>query len=230
MFSRPSFIALIVCLASASIALAGAAPALAYGPLHSEPAAGAGAAITFRPSATILKYGKAVIVTGYLTDGGRPLSGSTVTLRETREGVTRNGGTTTTDGDGFYRMIVAPKFSASWRATAAGATSASAVIRVRPRVTLVLSHTTSGTRLTEIFRGSVKPAHGGRRMLVQRSTATGWRTVASGRLDGRSRYAIRWRLPYRTATYKLRAVLPAHTDHAAGISPPAKVRVRIGRN
>lgn len=247
MFRRPSLIAFIVCLAFASITLACAAsPALANDPLRSQPVdggarlvpgaggahladTGTGTAITFRPSTTLLKYGKAVVVAGNLTDGGEPLSASTVTLRETRGGVTRNGGTATTDDQGFYRTLVVPRFSASWGATAAGAASSPTVIRVMPKVTLALSHVMSGRRLTEIFRGTVRPAHAGRRMLVQRSTASGWRTVASGRLNRRSRYSIRWRLPYRTATYKLRAVLPAHGDHAAGASPTATVRVRIGK-
>jgi hypothetical protein len=95
-------------------------------------------------------------------------------------------------------------------------------------VTLALSHTQSGERLTEVLSGAVAPRHAGKRVLVQRSTATGWRTVASGLLDRRSHYRIRWLMPYRSAVHRLRVLLPAHGDHADGVSPTAYVRVRVG--
>jgi len=126
------------------------------------------------------------------------------------------------------KATVSPRFNASWHAEAAGVSSPPVVIQVGPRVTLALSHTQSGARLTEVFSGAVAPAHAGERVFVQRSTANGWRAVASGRLDRRSHYRIRWLMPYRSATYKLRVLLPAHGDHADGVSPTGYVRVRVG--
>lgn len=96
-----------------------------------------------------------------------------------------------------------------------------------PRVTLALSHLKAGTRLRETFSGSVTPNHRGQRVLIQKAVGAGWRTVASGRLSSRSRYQVTWALPYKTATYKLRAVVPAHSDHAEGASPNATLRVVI---
>ena len=64
-------------------------------------------------------------------------------------------------------------------------------------------------------------------MVIQKAVGSGWRTVASGRLDSRSRYRVIWALPYKTATYKLRAVVPAHADHAEGASQTATLRVVI---
>lgn len=207
-----------------------AAPATAR-EAHRSPAAhaaGSVTAVTFTPRLTIVRYGRAVSVSGILTTDGDPVAGVTVTLRETRGGVTRGGGTAVTNGQGRYQTTVSPRFNASWHAEGAGVSSPSVVIQVRPRVTLALSHTQSGARLTEVFSGAVAPAHAGKRVFVQRYTADGWRAVASGRLDRRSHYRVRWLMPYRSAVHRLRVLLPAHRDHADGISPTAYVRVRVG--
>jgi hypothetical protein len=188
---------------------------------------GPAAAVTFTPRLTIVRYARTVSVSGYLTVAGDPVAGSTVTLRETRGGVTRDGGTAVTNDQGLYQTTVSPRFNASWHAEAAGVSSLPVVIRVRPRVTLAVSHTQSGARLTEVFSGAVAPAHAGKRVIVQRHTANGWRAVASGRLDRRSHFRIRWLMPYRSAVHRLRVLLPAHDDHAAGVSPTAFVRVRL---
>ncbi len=51
------------------------------------------------------------------------------------------------------------------------------------------------------------------------------RPAPLGSLDDRSRYRISWPLPLRSATYLFRTLLPAHADHAAGISRSARLRV-----
>ena len=217
-----------VVLASVILTCA-AAPATAREARRSQAAhAGSATALTFTPRLTIVSYARAVSVSGFLTSAGEPVAGSTVTLRETRGGVTRDGGTAVTNGQGLYRTTVSPRFNASWHAEAAGVSSPPVVIQVRPRVTLALSHTQSGARLTEVFSGAVAPRHAGRRVVVQRYTASGWRAVASGRLDRRSHYRIRWLMPYRSAVYRLRVLLPAHGDHADGMSQTAFVRVSVG--
>jgi hypothetical protein len=190
--------------------------------------ASSAAVVTFTPRLTIVRYATAVSVSGYLTSAGEPVAGGTVTLRETRDGVTLDGGTAVTNNQGFYQTTVSPKFNASWHAEAAGASSPQVVILVRPRVTLALSHTQSGVRLIEVFSGAVAPTHAGRRVFVQRHTADGGRAVASGRLDARSHYRVRWQMPYRSAVHKMRVLLPAHGDHTDGVSPTAYVRVKVG--
>ena len=215
----------LACAAVPAVALLGGAGAtVAPAGVSSE----AGTTITFNASTTLVKYGVVVIVDGYLTQGGEPLSGTPVTVRATRDGVTRDVGKATTDDQGFYTTTLTPRSNAWWDASAAGASSTQLVIRVVPRVTLALSHLKPrGTRLTEIFSGSVKPAHAGKRVRIQKAVGSGWRSVASGRLDRHSRYRVVWTLPYRTAKYKLRTVLPAHADHAEGASPRATLRVVI---
>jgi hypothetical protein len=207
---------------------AGGAYVMGSGPdAHMWHMSHAAAALTFRPQARLIQYGRSVPVAGYMTTGGGlPVSGGAVTVGNVNGADVTPVTTAQTDADGFYRTIISPSANAVWTATGVAAGDQVA-IKVMPRVTLALSHIASGTRLTEVFTGRVQPAHDGRRMLVQKAVGSGWRTVASGRLDGRSRYRISWRLPYRTATYKLRVVLPAHVDHAQGTSTPATLRVVI---
>ena len=230
MVRRTSVITVFVLLALACSAIpaaarlhgadATAAPARA--------ASQAGVAITFDASPTRVKYGGIVIVAGLLTENGGPRAGDVVTLRETRAGGTRDAGTATTGDDGFYTTTLKPRVNASWSASAAGASSAQIAIKVVPRVTLALSHLRPrGARITEIFTGSVRPLRPGKRVRIQRAVGSGWRTVASGRLNSRSRYRIAWSVPFRTATYKLRAVLPASVDYAKGVSQRATLRVVV---
>ena len=185
-------------------------------------------AVTLRPRSKLVQYGKSVTVAGYLTGaGGLPVNAAQVQVRRVTGATTAAGATDTTDAQGYYQTSLQPRSNATWRAVAGGATGEEALIRVMPRVTLALSHLKAGTRLTENFSGGVAPAHAGRRVLIQKAVGSGWRTVASGRLDGSSRYHISWRLPYRTATYKLRAMFPAHADHAQGTSITATLKVVI---
>ena len=185
-------------------------------------------AVTLRPRSKLVRYGKSVTVAGYLTGaGGLPVSDAEVQVRRVTGATTAAGATDATDAQGYYQTSLQPRSNATWRAVAGGAAGEEALIRVMPRVTLALSHLKAGTQLTEIFSGGVAPAHAGRRVLIQKAVGSGWRSVASGRLDGSSRYHISWRLPYRTATYKLRAMFPAHADHAQGTSITATLKVVI---
>ena len=96
-------------------------------------------------------------------------------------------------------------------------------VRVRPKVTLRLSDRTprSGQRVR--FKGFALPAHDGMAVRIQRKTRDGWKTIATPLLkpatpvDGvaRSKYRKRIRIR-RSGAY--RTVLPAHGDHARGVS------------
>lgn len=146
-------------------------------------------------------------------------------------GVTRTAATATTDGRGFYRTTIAPKVTAAWTAVAAapgGETIISKAFRglkVAPVVSITLAHRNAGSGYVEIFSGAVKPAHPGSRVLLQRRRGGSWHTLASGSLDGRSRYRVSWPVPLRSATYLFRTLLPAHADHAAGVSRSTRLRV-----
>jgi hypothetical protein len=191
-----------------------------------------GAALTLRPRAAQVVYGEKVGVAGYLTVAGVPLAGSRVEVRWTdASGVTKTAAAATTDDEGFYQATIAPKTTATWTATAGGPAGETIVgetfpdLEVAPEVSIALADRRAGSGYMEIFSGAVKPAHAGSRVFVQRRSGGSWRTVASGSLDGRSRYRVSWPLPLRSATYLFRTLLPAHADHSAGVSRTARLRV-----
>lgn len=190
----------------------------------------AGAALTLRPRAASVTYGETVKIAGYLTQDGAPIAGATVRLAPA-------GGPTAslvTDADGLYSTAVKPEASASWTASATGpagqaiVSDPSPVISVAPNVSLSLGNIPSGGGYVEIFSGEVEPHHTGSQVLVQRKVGDAWKTISSGKLNGASKYRVTWRLPLVAATYLFRTVLPAHADHAAGVSRTARLRVVIG--
>jgi hypothetical protein len=185
--------------------------------------------LTFRPRAKIVQYGKSVTVSGYLTAaGGVPAgAGTVVSIGTVSSGRLSIKTTAQTGASGFYRRAVKPATNAVWSAAAGGTAADNVAIQVAPKVSLALSHLKAGVRLSEIFSGSVSPNHKGKKVLVQKAVGKDWKTVASGRLDSRSRYRITWYLPYKTATYKLRTIIPGHADHAQGTSQTATLRVVI---
>jgi hypothetical protein len=194
----------------------------------------AGTALTLRPRAATIAYGETVGVAGYLTAAGVPLPDRTVQVRWTdATGVTKTAASATTDDEGFYEATIAPAATADWTAAAvgpAGETIVSEAFRgltVAPEVSIVLANRRVGRGYVEIFSGAVKPAHPGSRVLVQRKSGSSWRTLATGSLDGRSRYRVSWPLPLRSATYLFRTLLPAHADHAAGVSRSARLKVVV---
>ena len=189
----------------------------------------AGAALTLRPRAATVTYGGTVKVAGYLTQDGVPLAGATVRLAPAGGAAA----SLVTDADGLYQTVLKPEKSASWTASATGLTGQaivsdpSPVIAVAPTVSLTLGNVRSGGGYIEIFSGEVAPGHPGSKVLVQRQVGAAWKTIASGALNGASTYRVTWHLPLVTATYLIRAVLPAHADHAAGVSRTARLRVVV---
>lgn len=216
--------ALVIVLFTALV-LGGAA----HGPVRDAHAAarlGTTDQLTILPDLRTVRFGKAVTVRGLLTRGGAPVGGAPVLVH--RLGTT-TGTAVVTDAQGRYTAAVRPRSNARWVASSGDLESKATLIRVAPKVTLSLSHRKKAKRLVEYFRGSVAPRHAGSSMKVQRWTRSGWRAVASGRLDARSRYTIAWVLPRGSATYRLRVILPAHEDHARGTSLPVTLQVVAGR-
>ena len=186
-----------------------------------------GDTVTLRPRLATVDYGQPVWFAGYATSGGEPLAGALVQLVPA-------GGTPTAvfsaDGQGFFQKPVVPEANATWTAVVAASTplvsQPTVVIEVVPKVTLLLKGLKSGDKFYAAFAGQVKPDHAGSQVEVQlQGRNDTWKTVARGALDARSQYKLAWRVPKKTATYTFRTVLPAHADHAEGVSAPAKLRV-----
>jgi hypothetical protein len=189
--------------------------------------ANAASQLTCRPRVRIVQYPKSVTLSGYATAaGGSAIGGATVRVGTLDGDRFSSRVVTTTRADGFYSATVKPAANARW--TARGDVFADlAAVQVAPRVTMSMSHLRASTRLGETFSGSVSPDHGGKKVQVQKAAGRSWKTVATGRLDSRSRYRVTWYVPYRTATYKLRTIVPAHADHAQGASPSGTLKVVV---
>ena len=191
-------------------------------------ATGADTRLTVVPPHLPVLYRWNVVITGSLTAGGLPLAGETVQVGTISGGVFTPVVSATTGADGSYLAPVRPTVNATWTAVWGDVHGDEVTVPVAPRVSLALSHLQSGKQLTEIFSGAVVPAHAGVRVQIQKATGgVSWKTVASGRLDSRSRFRITWSVPYKTAKYQLRAILPAHSDHAQGTSTKASLKVVI---
>ena len=132
-------------------------------------------------------------------------------------------GTATTDAKGDFSFSERPPVNTVYRAiaaTAPPATSAEVTAAVAPLVGLRTGDSTPRKGRRVRFRGTVRPAHDGRRVAIQRRSADGtWRTVAAPRLRDAgsvySSYSRRLRIR-RSGTY--RTVIAAHADHAQGTS------------
>jgi len=195
-----------------------AAPALA---------ASGGGVLTVVPPRLPVIYPMNVPISGSLTVNGLPLAGETVRVGQTAGGVFTEVVTVTTQTDGTYEAWAKPTVNATWTAFWGDVGGNEVAITVAPRVKLALSHLRSDKKLTEVFSGGVGPSHAGASVLVQKAVGAAWKTIARGRLDAGSHYRIVWTVPFKTATYTLRAILPAHADNAQGTSMKAKLRVVI---
>ena len=152
--------------------------------------------------------------------GGLPVSVACVQVGKVTA-ASLHAGATGTDG----RRWLLPDVARSPRPTRPGRRSPAApratpcVIRVMPRVTLALSHLKAGHTA---HRDLQRPGHAGPPRPARAHPEGRRLGLAHGRL-GPARQPLplprQLALPYKTATYKLRAVVPAHADHAEGASP-----------
>jgi hypothetical protein len=168
-----------------------------------------------------ITFGQTTTISGKLK-GAK--AGVVVTLQQNRAPYTggyKNVATTTTAQNGDYSFAgQRPTVSSRYRTTSqTPATSSELLVPVRISVSLRVSDTTprSGQRVR--FFGSARPQHDGKRVRIQRQTATGWKTVARVRLrdagSERSRYSRRLQVR-RDAAYRARVYRDA--DHATGTS------------
>jgi hypothetical protein len=133
------------------------------------------------------------------------------------------GAVATTATNGNYQFVVRPAVNTQYRViakTTPDTTSPVRLVGVRPLIGLTLSDSTPRRGALVRFSGSVRPAHDGSAVAIQRRTATGgWSTVATTALKdagtARSVYSRLVRVR-RDGVYRVK--LPAHNDHATGIS------------
>jgi hypothetical protein len=184
--------------------------------------------ITIAAVPAAIRFGGSSTISGQLTNAP---AGTTVTLQQSPHPFSAftDLATATTDAAGNYSFTVTPGLNTRYRVVAQSsppATSAEVTVLVRYRVSLRLSDSTVRRGQRVRFKGSVAPAHDGRKVKIQRKTSTGFKTVAKAVLRAAkgdvSKYANRIRIT-RKGTYRVRVA--ADADHATGFSPRRKIRI-----
>ena len=171
---------------------------------------GTTATVTIRSSANEVTYGKTVIISG--TTKNVPV-GTTVQLEQNPYPYTGFKGTTKSavvDPAGNYSIPgVQPTVHTQYRVvvkTSPPVTSSAVFVRVRLRVSFRVSDSTPKRGARVRFYGTVAPAKDGNPVLIQKKTATGYRTVSRTVLrdngTATSKYSKRLRIR-STATYRV---------------------------
>jgi hypothetical protein len=192
-------------------------------------AGGPAPAITIGATPTVVRFGRSVTIAGQAA--GSP--NAKATLEQSPFPYTdpfKNAADGTTDGAANYSFQVTPALNTRYHVSVKNDTSADVTVGVRPKVRLRLGDRTPRRGQRVRFKGSVKPAHDGMAVRIQRRTRNGWRTIAMPLLRpaapiggvARSKYRKRVRIR-RSGAY--RTVLAAHGDHARGKSPKRRARV-----
>ena len=211
-------------------AVAGSALAAPTAPKPPKPPAGAArASLSAKPA--IVTWGQATTFAGRITG-----TNGAVTVELQRDPYPLGDGwlvqkTVTTQRNGTYSVSALPTVNTSYRVAArtpAAAASTPVLVRVRPRIGLSLSTSAPAAGGRVRFYGSVRPAHDGRSVAIQKRTPSGtWTTVARATLRdaGATRSAYSRRIAIRRdGTYRVK--LAAHADHLAGYSRERAIAVR----
>jgi hypothetical protein len=179
--------------------------------------------------------GQGVLIYGRLTVP--PVAGRTLFLYRrlagSREGFQRVG-TATTDRHGYYdftRPDGAISTNRSWFVLEHGSEgdvhSRTIHESVRALVTLDAPPSSVVTGKPVLLTGQVTPRHAGERVALQEENGASddWRTIATGKLDSSSSYAIAhtWRIP---AVHELRVLFAGDERNVRGISRPRPLSVQ----
>lgn len=151
--------------------------------------------LTIRATPNPVLFGRSVTIAGTLRGGDD--AGKTIELQHdpwpfgtTYSALT----TTTTNTRGDYTLTARPDRNTNYRTVAKvspEARSDNLQVGVKMRITRRVSDRTPRRGQVVRFTGKVKPAHDGRRVLIQRRRSTGtWRTIARPRLKPPTAYAI----------------------------------------
>ena len=134
--------------------------------------------LTMGASATTVKFGGTVTLSGKLAGG--KFDAKNVTVRQDPFPVDSfaNAGSATTNATGDWLFAVKPTANTRYQARSGKADSPAVDVMVRPAISLKLSDRTPKRGQRVSFSGTLCPEHDGVAIALQRRTAKGWRTVA----------------------------------------------------
>jgi hypothetical protein len=183
--------------------------------------------LTMGASATTVKFGGTVTLSGKLAGG--KIDAKNVTVREDPFPIDRfaNAGSATTNATGDWSLALKPTANTRYQAHSGKADSPAVDVMVRPAISLKLSDRTPKRGQRVRFSGTLCPEHDGVAIALQRRTTNGWRTVAKPVLADVpgatcSSYARSLRVR-RNGTYRARFLGDA--DHVAGNSRARRATV-----
>lgn len=211
-----------------ALVLVCAGPAVAAKPPKNGPQ---NTSLTIATSAGSVTFGRTVTISG---TSKNIAPGTTVTLEQNPypyAGFKPTTKTAVIDPSGNYSIAgVAPQAHTQYRVvakTSPPTTSAGVFVRVRLRAAFNVSDSTPKKGQRVRFFGTVAPAHDGKPVLIQKKTATGYRTVARTTLldngTASSKYSKRIRIRSR-GTYRVVAE-SVDQDHDNGTSRSRTLRV-----
>ena len=180
--------------------------------------------LALRTSAASLTAGRAVTLSGTMTNAGAPMAGQSVELFAARApgNVEQRIRTVTTGAGGSFSVTDTPSTTTRYVVRSAGAASSPMLVVVRPKLTAGISrHLVHRNRLVYV-RGSVLPRSSGQKVYLQRAKGTRW--VSVKRVVTTSSYRIGLR-PTRVGVYRYRVVASANAGRAAATSGVLRLRV-----
>ncbi len=197
-----------------------AVPVALAAPKPPKPPRDAKLTATVKPSSIV--FGKFTTIAGNLSSktANVPVELQADPIPYDGKWVTR--GTKNTDAKGDVSFALAPDVNTKLRLQTSGApklTSAESALGVKWRVGFRVSDSTPNKGSKVRFSGSVHPMHVGGTVLIQKKTASGFKTVKSTVLKAAtatySTYSARLAIR-STGTYRIR--IPADASHLSGLS------------
>jgi predicted GH43/DUF377 family glycosyl hydrolase len=179
--------------------------------------------LTLLATPTTVVYGKAITLSGLLTQAGAPLSGQTVTLAAEPFGTSTFTpfATPTTDTTGAYSTSTKPKKQTVYQATATGAaTPPTVTVTVSQLVKLSVKR--KGAKV--YFKGSVAPKAKHHVVVIQILSGKHWKKFGRTRTTKRSTFLFVKALALGRHGYKFRATTRGYPGLLAGTSRTVRLR------
>ena len=183
--------------------------------------------LTIKSSASAVNFGRSITLSGTTKNIAQ---GTTVEVQQNPypyAGFKPTGKTAVVDPSGNWSVgAIQPQMHTQYKVvakTSPPTDSGAVFVRVRLKVSFSVSDTTpkKGTRVR--FFGTASPAHPGKPVLIQKKTATGYKTVTTTKLSSTSKYSKRLRIR-RNGTYRV-IVQSLDQDHDNGTSRSRTLRV-----
>ena len=168
-------------------------------------------------------FGKAVKLSGLLTQGGSPVAGQTITVAAKPLGSSafKAFAAPTTSATGAYSTASKPKKQTTYEATATGVT-AGPTVTVKVKQLLKLSVARSGGKVS--FKGRLLPKKRRRVVVIQVRSGKRWKVLARVKTSKRSTFKGTRALKPSRHGYRFRAKTKGYVGLLAGTSRTVRLR------